>query len=174
MTTTKRSKKLTFRLLAWSALAVLQISTTAEFVFFTACMMVFLGLLGAIVTRLLLGSWASGLPSRIGFIFLFLLSSTVPAWLTHNSQEQASTVAAQPIITALEQFRAANGVYPKSLDDLVPVYLPAVPKTKMGFYGTRFEYYSENGNDFFIGFEGTMMFRFYNYNSKTKRWLSLD
>lgn len=36
--------------------------------------------------------------------------------------------ASEPVIAALDEFKAANGIYPESLAELVPDYLSAVPR----------------------------------------------
>lgn len=42
---------------------------------------------------------------------------------------------ADRIIKACEQFHVANGRYPKTLDELVPQYLPSVPRAKYCLLG---------------------------------------
>ena len=41
----------------------------------------------------------------------------------------ANRRAAQPVIAALDAYRADRGAYPSALDDLIPAYLPAPPQT---------------------------------------------
>jgi len=45
-------------------------------------------------------------------------------------QSRIAHANAERIIKACEQFSAANGRYPSKLDELVPGYLPAVPRAK--------------------------------------------
>ncbi len=59
----------------------------------------------------------------------------------------AETNAAQ-VIKACEEFHVANGRYPKTLDELVPGYLPSVPWAKYCLNPmSRFLYFNYSAND---------------------------
>lgn len=45
-------------------------------------------------------------------------------------QYRVGKANAPKIIAACEEFRAANGKFPKTLDELVPRYLPSIPRAK--------------------------------------------
>jgi hypothetical protein len=51
---------------------------------------------------------------------------------------------ASRVVAACEDFRAANGSFPKELEELVPQYLPAVPPAKYCMYG-QFSYVCDEG-----------------------------
>jgi hypothetical protein len=59
---------------------------------------------------------------------------------------------AEPLVAAIEQFRAANGVYPESLGVLVPTYLDAIPTTGLVGY-PLFRYQIPRYNMFGLGYE---------------------
>ena len=46
------------------------------------------------------------------------------------------------IIAACEEFHAANGKYPKTLDELVPRYLPSIPPAKYCLEFGKFQYWN--------------------------------
>jgi hypothetical protein len=46
------------------------------------------------------------------------------------------------IIAACEEFHAANGRFPKTLDELVPQYMPSVPRAKYSLLYGEFEYFN--------------------------------
>jgi hypothetical protein len=46
------------------------------------------------------------------------------------------------VIAACEQFRAANGRFPKSLEELPPRYLPYVPRAKYSLAHGEFSYFN--------------------------------
>lgn len=77
------------------------------------------------------------------------------------------------IVAACEEFHAAQGRYPKTLDDLVPQYLPSVPPAKycLGWDG-NFHYTNSDDRPFLWW----SMIGFYtkNYSFELKRWGHTD
>ena len=57
----------------------------------------------------------------------------------------------EPVIAALEEYKTANGVYPASLDELVPDYISAAPKKNDGLDFS----YSSTGESFSFSFHYT-------------------
>jgi hypothetical protein len=53
------------------------------------------------------------------------------------------------VIDACEKFHAANGEYPKSLDELVPQYLPHIPRAKYCLAWGEFMYFN-NGHPMLV------------------------
>ena len=80
---------------------------------------------------------------------------------------------AQRVIDAIESYRAATGVYPKELADLVPQYIDHVPYAQYTFMG--FFYYMRGGAEepptFFYNPHGL---DHHGYDFRTKRWYYLD
>ena len=56
-----------------------------------------------------------------------------------NVNEYIAPLHADQIIVAIESYRAATGVYPKELDDLVPKFIDYVPRAQYTL-GGRFWY----------------------------------
>ncbi|MGA8049533.1 MAG: hypothetical protein WCA09_05090 [Burkholderiales bacterium] len=71
--------------------------------------------------------------AAIPFVTLLLVlgNSLLQNWVARTN--------AKEIAQASEQYRAKNGVYPSTLDDLVPGYLRSVPRAKYALSG-KFEY----------------------------------
>jgi hypothetical protein len=157
-------------LLVWAALVAFQVG--ASFGFGTA------GLLGLVLAASLLGFCVAvviGIISQrwrvtlyFGVALFVVFSSSWTARFISERQRQDSIAAAQPIIAAAERFYTASGAYPQSLDDLVPAYLPAEPRTKMGFRGTPFVL-SSRPDRFYVTFE-LPSWMLCTYDSQSKQW----
>lgn len=82
-----------------------------------------------------LGCILKGAEDRAGWRRI-LLRMAFPAvtfglvWANNAVQNKIAEVNAVRVIAACEEFRAANESFPKSLDELVPRYLPSVPRAK--------------------------------------------
>jgi hypothetical protein len=57
-------------------------------------------------------------------------------------QYRVGKANAPRIIAACEEFHAANGKYPQTLDELVPRYLPSVPRAKYCLMLGEFDYWN--------------------------------
>jgi hypothetical protein len=89
-----------------------------------------------------------------------------------NFQWKMGDANGERVVKACEKFHAANGRYPKTLDELVPQYLPSVPRAKYCERGD-FWYFNSDGQNphlwwYKIGFCRKI------YNFETKRWHHLD
>lgn len=75
------------------------------------------------------------------------------------------------VVKACEDFHVDNGQYPKTLDELVPRYLPSVPRAKYSLDG-KFWYYNHGSGYTLcwvkIGFCRKV------YSSETEQWRHLD
>jgi len=56
----------------------------------------------------------------------------------------------QEIITACEEFHAANSAFPKSLHELVPMYIPFVPRARYSIYYNEFTYQYMEGHPLLV------------------------
>ena len=86
----------------------------------------------------------------LAFFIVGVLMIQAGGWLRLNEFSKLAE-RSEPIILAIERFEKETGHAPKYLDMLVPVYLPEIPKTKMGAYpnysyyaGTKAEEYAGN------------------------------
>jgi len=88
-----------------------------------------------------------GVIERAGW-WLTLFKIAIPALtlglvLANNAvQIKIAEANAPRIITACEGFYAANGRFPKSLDELVPQYIPSVPRAKYCLFYGQFDYFN--------------------------------
>jgi len=65
----------------------------------------------------------------------------VPAvWASLYAQNALAQSRATTVIAAVERYHEDRGAYPKHLDDLVPAYLPSVPRAKYEVFGS-FDYF---------------------------------
>jgi hypothetical protein len=80
---------------------------------------------------------------------------------------------AQRIIAACEQFHATEGEFPQTLGDLVPQYLPSVPRAKYCLTYGSFLYLTRGGEPLLVWCVVPPYGR-RNYDFKTRRWNYLD
>ena len=57
---------------------------------------------------------------------------------------------AQQVIAACEEFRAANGKFPESLEELVPRYMRAIPRAKYCLGYGEFRYSNIDGSPILV------------------------
>jgi hypothetical protein len=68
---------------------------------------------------------------------------------------------AVPVITAIRQFQSRQGHYPNALDELVPTYLPSIPKAGMTLVSREFGYEPSRPQIYFpVMFHGVSAFDF--------------
>lgn len=82
--------------------------------------------------------------STMAFCAAYCVVFLACVWLAQSVRMHAMrhlAVRSRPIVNAIRQYEAYNGVPPAALADLVPKYLPAVPDTGMGAY-PKYEYVS--------------------------------
>lgn len=99
-----------------------------------------------------------------------LLASFVGAnggWDERRAGLIAASARAQPLINAIEQYRADKGALPAELGDLVPQYLSAIPNTGMTAY-PKFYYRNHEKR-----IEGAL-FHSYEFGIHTNYGLSFD
>lgn len=137
-----------------------------------------LALLTAIIIFLVgtvigIGSGRWRVAGTSGAIVLTIIASSWVAGRITERQRQASMAAARPIIAAAEQYHGINGVYPASLQELIPTYLPSEPRTRMGLTGTQFHLAPDAWGGFGISFECPAFMVCY-YESESKAWFYDD
>jgi len=87
---------------------------------------------------------------RLRMIAFVVLASSMAMWWRYHSANTratddptsqaalaANTKQVQPLVDALEKFRADNGLYPTTLNQLAPVYLPSVQPFAAFRYSAR-------------------------------------
>jgi hypothetical protein len=63
-----------------------------------------------------------------------------------NYQSKVAEVNADRIVVACEQFHAANGTFPQNLQELVPRFLPYVPRAKYCLMFGEYRYFCYDGS----------------------------
>jgi hypothetical protein len=107
-----------------------------------------------------------------GGVLVVCWSSMLVGQLISRAQRTASIGQAEKIIDAAERYRAARSTYPTTLDALVPEFLPAEPRTKMGLRERRFTFQS-TPESYSLDFE-IPGWEFCVYDSKALRWSIRD
>jgi len=80
---------------------------------------------------------------RLGLLRVAIPLLTLVIVLGNNAiQWKIGEANMERIITACESFHAANGQYPKKLNDLVPQYLPSIPRERYCLFDTGFMYFN--------------------------------
>ena len=89
-------------------------------------------------------------------------------------QLKIAEASAPRVVAACEQYHAANGRYPKNLDELVPDYMPSVPPAKycLGPWG-RFVYFFNEGKPLLVWYVVPPYYRRI-YDFETRRWRYID
>jgi hypothetical protein len=77
------------------------------------------------------------------------------------------------IIAACEQFHADNGEFPKTLDDLVPQYLPSIPRAKYCLTYGEFVYWNRDGRSSLMWYAIPPFGRNI-YSFQERRWHYID
>lgn len=88
-------------------------------------------------------------------------------------QERIAESNVRRVIAACEAFRAAEGEYPKTLDDLAPRFLPAVPPAKYCLIWNRFWYFHHPERSFLFWHVVPPYGRKI-WNFEDRRWSYLD
>ena len=88
-----------------------------------------------------------------------------------NLQWRISDANAEQVIKVCEEFRVANGRYPRELDELVPKYLSSIPPAKYCLDG-RFWYFNSEGHCSLMWVRYGFYRRIYDFDEK--RWGNVD
>jgi len=125
---------------------------------------------GAIACSLRTKNWQ--VPLYIGVILGAYFCAIPPSERISRWQWRASILEAQSLIAAVESFHHDQGIYPNSIQQLIPAYLPAEPRTKMGLFGDRFEFIPDSNGfrlEFYVPWS-----KWWTYDSESKEWTVSD
>ncbi len=92
-------------------------------------------------------------------------------WANNDVQLRVAEANARRVIAACEEYHAANGRFPKTLDELVPQYLSSVPRAKYCLDG-RFYYHNFGTPTLYWKVVPPYLRKIYNF--ETRRWSYLD
>jgi hypothetical protein len=107
-------------------------------------------------------------------IYLAAFAMVLGAKTVNN---QVSARNAGVIIAACDQYLTKNAVYPESLKDLVPAYLPKVPPARYTWMSGNFWYHRDrvaSGNRYSLMYTVEAPFARRIYSSERKTWRSID
>jgi hypothetical protein len=90
--------------------------------------------------------------------FLVIAMIGLSNWRANEYQEAARDETSARVIAALDAFRARHGNYPDDLAELVPAFLPAVPRPRMGLISDDDEVftYSNFGDSYALEFSSVL------------------
>jgi hypothetical protein len=106
---------------------------------------------------------------RISIPLLTLLVSVENSFF----QIHVATENASRIVAACENFHAATGKFPQVLNELVPDYLPTIPRAKYCLSFNKFSYWNLDGHATLTWYEMPPFGRRI-YDFDQRRWGSLD
>jgi hypothetical protein len=114
---------------------------------------------------------------RLALIRIAIPALTLGLVLANNEVQCRIAEANAPrIIAACEEFHAANDKFPKTLDELVPRYMPSVPRAKYCLVDGEFRYWHFKDDDVGSILEWCVVppFGRKTYDFKDRRWSYLD
>lgn len=111
---------------------------------------------------------------------LALLRIAIPAltlglaWANDAVQIRVAEANAPRVVAACEEYHAANGSFPKTLDELVPQYMPSVPRAKYGLGPwSQFVYFYNQGKPMLVWYVVPPYYRRI-YDFETRRWSDIE
>jgi hypothetical protein len=111
---------------------------------------------------------ATGPTFRLGLV---LSLCAIAIMVTINFNNKLAQQRANTLVSAIAHYRALAGHYPPALDDLVPVYIDAVPRAKYTLSFNRFEY-DNFGERVMLSYADAPPFGRIGYDFSERRWLS--
>jgi hypothetical protein len=103
------------------------------------------------------------------------LAMAVAAAAVVVGNQQIARARAQRIVAALQAYKAAHGAFPDRLTDLVPAYLPAVPRARWVLVSGEFHYsHDAESDDGTLWFPSLSPFGRRLYRLQTASWMSME
>ena len=111
---------------------------------------------------------------RLALLRIAIPAATLGLALANDDvQCKIGEANAPRIVAACEEFRAANGRFPKTLDDLVPAYLPSIPRAKYCLDYGEFRYWNIDGSPILVWYLVPPYGRKI-YDFEKRRWNYID
>jgi replication-associated recombination protein RarA len=110
--------------------------------------------------------------ARVAAVYFAMLVAAVAVAL---GNQQIARARAERIVAALQAYKAAHGAFPERLTDLVPAYLPAVPRARCVLAFGEFHYSHDDDDD-----DGTLWFTAVSpfgrrlYRLQTASWMYME
>jgi hypothetical protein len=161
-------------LLLWGGLVALQISELFGYSQIGLLGLTIVGLVIGLFVALAIGAvkrrWKPAL--YIGVALVICLSSIFVVQTISARQQAASMAGAEPIIAAIERYHATTGAFPRTIAELIPTYLPSMPRSSMGFNGSEYLIWTDpDGYRVEFALQGWNICA---YDSRFKQWEVLD
>lgn len=144
---------------------------------FLFCAFFFESLLTALVVFSILGALSfmrknidTGVRFRNATIYLVMFLLTIGVYFLNNHIAQKN---AGKIINAVEAYTEKNGTYPKDLSDLVPEYIPSVPRVKYTINANSFKYETSEKGHILVYTKKPPYGKVY-YSFEEKKWRKSD
>ncbi len=126
-------------------------------------------LLAALIMLVLFALNRKSFPGILHYATIYaLLGIVTQAYLIFNWR--VAERRATPIIRAVNTYQSQHNRYPKSLDELVPQFIPAVQRANYIPVGRRFGYSTDPPSLYFP----VMFYGVASYDFRTQRWLTND
>jgi len=114
---------------------------------------------------------AAAVQLGVGLLWVTTVALTFVTVRFHASHAQAR---AETVVSACKAYKAANGAYPNALQDLVPRYLPAVPRAKYTLTFGEFLYHRTPHDETMLMYTQIPPFLRTFYDFEKDRWSTLD
>jgi hypothetical protein len=112
-----------------------------------------------------------------GLALVRILIPTLTLWLVNANntfQLRVAEVNAQRVVAACEEFHAANGRFPRKLDELVPQYMNPVPSARYCLGPSSPFYYYYNSDHPMLVWQVVPPYYRKIYRFETRSWSYLD
>ena len=101
---------------------------------------------------------------------VFVMTATL---INYSIQCRIAAAHAAQVVTACEDFSRAMGTWPETLEELVPRYLPCIPRAKYCVFFGEFVYYNQNGLTYLVWYT-VPPFGLVSYNRESGQWTHVD
>ncbi len=100
----------------------------------------------------------------VAVIYTLMLVATVGLL---SSNIKVALRRAAPVISAVNCYHSDHGAYPKTLDELVPAYLPSIPRAGFTLISRNFRYFNDERSQLYFP---AMFHGVFAYDFSTETW----
>ena len=116
-------------------------------------------------------SRAAAVQLAVALLWVSTMALTI---VTVRFQASHAQARAETLVSACKAYKATNGVYPERLQDLVPRYLPSVPRAKYTLGFGEFLYHRSAHDEAMLMYTSIPPFLRTFYDFEKERWSTLD
>ncbi len=111
---------------------------------------------------------------RLGLLRIAIPALTLGLAMANNAvQLRIAEKNAPRVVAACEEFHAANGRFPKTLDELVPEFMSSIPPAKYCLVFGEFDYFFNYGKPMLVWYVVPPFYRRI-YDFETRRWSYIE